>query len=125
LIVQNKRIDEKFIGKMSAISVNNVSFRYNTQSVLSNIYARIPENKIYGLLGPSGAGKTTLLKLILNRVKIQTGTITVLGGQPGVNNRLIGYMPQDCALCLQLTVKQTLTYFANIYHISTNNFKER
>jgi len=110
---------------MSAISVNNVSFKYNTQSVLANIYARIPEKKIYGLLGPSGAGKTTLLKLILGRVKVQSGTISVLGGNAGVNNSLIGYMPQDCALCLQLTVNQTLLYFANIYHLSSNKFKER
>ena len=110
---------------MSVISVNNVTFRYKTNRVLANIYARIPENKIYGLLGPSGAGKTTLLKLILGRVKVQSGSITVLGAQCGHNNRLIGYMPQDCALCLQLTVKQTLLYFANLYHISKNKFKER
>ncbi|CAG2104086.1 unnamed protein product, partial [Medioppia subpectinata] len=106
-------------------SVNNVTFRYKTNRVLANIYARIPENKIYGLLGPSGAGKTTLLKLILGRIHLQSGSITVLGTQCGRNNRLIGYMPQDCALCLQLTVKQTLLYFANLYHISTNKFKDR
>ena len=108
---------------MSVISVNNITFRYKSQRVLANIYARIPECKIYGLLGPSGAGKTTLLKLILGRVPIQTGSITVFGGQCGLNNQLIGYMPQDCALCLDLSVRQTILYFSNLYRIS--KFEER
>jgi len=108
---------EKIHNKMSAISITDVSFGYKAQSVLSHIYARIPERKIYGLLGPSGAGKTTVLRLILGRIKPQNGSISVLGDEPGVNNRLIGYMPQDTALCLTFTIQQTLIYFANIYRM--------
>ncbi|XP_054167797.1 ABC transporter G family member 20-like [Oppia nitens] len=110
---------------MSAICVTNVSYRYKANRVLANIYTGIPEAKIYGLLGPSGAGKTTLLRLILGRVGLQSGSISVLGSPCGQNNRLIGYMPQDCALCLQLSVRQTLKYFANLYHMSDNLFMER
>ncbi|CAG2106313.1 unnamed protein product, partial [Medioppia subpectinata] len=110
---------------MTAIAVNDVSYGYKTQSILSHIYARIPEHKIYGLLGPSGAGKTTLLRLILGRLKAESGSIRVFDSQPGVQNPVTGYMPQDTALCLSFTVSQTLIYFANIYRMSSNKFNER
>ncbi|XP_054155255.1 methionine import ATP-binding protein MetN-like [Oppia nitens] len=110
---------------MTAIAVNDVCFGYKTQSILSQIYANIPESKIYGLLGPSGAGKTTLLRLILGRIKPHSGSITVLGSEPGINNPITGYMPQDTALCLSFTVNQTLIYFSNIYRMSQKKFHER
>ena len=110
---------------MTAIAVNDVTFGFGSTPILSHIYARIPENKIYGLLGPSGAGKTSLLRLILGRIKPQSGSINVLGSAPGINNRLTGYMPQDTALCLSFTVSQTLIYFANIYRMSNKKFNER
>lgn len=110
---------------MSAITVSNVDFGYHNAPILKNINAHISYGKIYSLLGPSGAGKTTLLRLILGRIKPTKGEITVLGGRPGVNNRLIGYMPQDTALCMSFTVGQTLQYFGNIYQLSAQEFKQR
>lgn len=110
---------------MAAIAVNDVSFGYKTNQILSHIYARMPGHKIYGLLGPSGAGKTTLLRLILGRIKPHSGSITVLGCEPGVNNPITGYMPQDTALCLTFTVAQTITYFANIYRMSSKRLYQR
>ena len=110
---------------MTAISVNDVSFGYGSNQILSHIYARIPQHKIYGLLGPSGAGKTSLLRLILGRIKPQSGSISVFGCEPGVNNPLTGYMPQDTALCLSFTVAQTLIYFGNIYRLSDKKYNQR
>ncbi|KAJ6216304.1 hypothetical protein RDWZM_007461 [Blomia tropicalis] len=110
---------------MSAISINNVSFNYSGNQVLTDINADIPYGKIYCLLGPSGAGKTTLLRLILGRIKPCNGSIKVMGKEPGKNNRSIGYMPQDTALCMTFTVEQTLQYFANIYRLSSKTFWEK
>lgn len=110
---------------MSAITISNVSFSYSGNSVLTNINADIPYGKIYSLLGPSGAGKTTLLRLVLGRIKPSSGMISVLGNEPGENNRAIGYMPQDTALCMSFTVEQTLQYFSNIYKLSDKKFQER
>lgn len=110
---------------MSAISLVNVAFSYSDQQVLKDINADIPYGKIYSLLGPSGAGKTTLLRLVLGRIKPTAGSIEVLGQPAGLNNRLIGYMPQDTALCMSFSVGQTLQYFAHIYRLSARKFKER
>lgn len=111
---------------MAAIRVQDVDFGFSAgQPVLKSINANIAYGRIYSLLGPSGAGKTTLLRLILGRIKPSTGNIEVLGDRAGRNNRLIGYMPQDTALCMTFTVQQTFQYFANIYKLSRSEFKER
>lgn len=46
---------------------------------LDNISFSVPAGSIMGLIGPNGSGKTTTIKLILNLLKKQSGTITVLG----------------------------------------------
>jgi len=110
---------------MSAVSLANVAFSYSGHQVLKEVSCDIPYGKIYSLLGPSGAGKTTLLRLVLRRIKPSFGSIKVLGEEPGKNNRVIGYMPQDTALCMSFSVGQTLQYFAHIYRLSDKKFKER
>ena len=46
---------------------------------LENISFSVPTGSIMGLIGPNGSGKTTTIKLILNLLKKQSGSITVLG----------------------------------------------
>ncbi len=57
------------------------------------------EPGITGLLGPNGAGKSTLIKLLLNLVKLSSGSGSVLGHPLGKAGREIrnkvGYMPED------------------------------
>ncbi|OTF75435.1 ABC transporter sub-family A-like protein, partial [Euroglyphus maynei] len=111
---------------MAAVQLSNVNFFYTKQRpILDNINLQVPYGKIYSLLGPSGAGKTTLLRLILGRIRPNSGEIRVLGGEPGQNNRVIGYMPQDQALCRTFTVGQTLQYFANLYRLTGQEFRSR
>lgn len=110
---------------MNAVEISNVKFCYSQKVILDDINVKVPYGKIYSLLGPSGAGKTTLLRLILGRIKPSSGVITVLQDKPGVKNRLIGYMPQDQALCKTFTVRETLRYFANIFRLSSYEFKSR
>ena len=50
------------------IYINGVSFRYpgpESEKVLSNIIATIPQGKVTAIVGASGSGKTTLMKLLL------------------------------------------------------------
>lgn len=46
---------------------------------LENISFSVPTGSVTGLIGPNGSGKTTTIKLILNLLKKDAGTITVLG----------------------------------------------
>lgn len=46
---------------------------------LDNINFTLPENCITGFIGTNGSGKTTTIKAILNLIKIDHGTINILG----------------------------------------------
>ena len=70
------------------IIFKNVGFSYqNSDTVLSNINIKIPENSFTALIGTSGSGKTTLTNLIPRFLDATSGTIT-LGG---VNIKEIEY----------------------------------
>ena len=63
---------------MNAIELTNVSKSYKGFS-LNNINFAVPQGTIMGLVGENGAGKSTAIKLIMNAIKRDSGTITVLG----------------------------------------------
>ena len=80
--------------------------------------------------GPSGCGKTTLLKCIVGKLKLNSGSITVFGEQPGtrgcgVPGSRVGYMPQELALFGEFNIAETLRYFSRIYGLTYDKYKER
>jgi ABC-2 type transport system ATP-binding protein len=109
------------------IHVCNVSKRFGSQNVLTDISLTVRTNEIYGLLGPSGAGKTTLVKMIAGIETPSAGEITVSGTRmPSLSamNR-IGFMAQSDALYSELSGKENLEFFASIYGLSGKKKKER
>ncbi|XP_065915505.1 ABC transporter G family member 20-like isoform X2 [Dysidea avara] len=84
----------------------------------------------YGLLGPSGCGKTTLLRCVLGRLPIQSGCILILGKPPGTRGHIVpgkgvGYMPQELALQLEMTMKEMMYYFGILFKINLKYVKKR
>ncbi len=47
-----------------AISMQNVSIKYNSQTAVKNVFCDIPKGKVTALIGPSGCGKSTILRAI-------------------------------------------------------------
>ncbi|MDY6824850.1 MAG: ABC transporter ATP-binding protein [Thermodesulfobacteriota bacterium] len=82
----------------AVVVFENVSFAYGRHPVLNHIDLTIHEGDFATIVGPNGGGKTTLLKLILGRLKPQTGTIRVFGTTPEKVCLQIGYMPQHAYL---------------------------
>lgn len=58
---------------MSAISLDNVCFRYADAWVLEDVSIRVHEGEFVGVIGPNGSGKTTLLRLMDGVIKPETG----------------------------------------------------
>ena len=61
------------------IEFKNVSFGYDTRTVLKNVSFQIPEKSATAIVGPSGSGKTTICSLIARFYDPQVGSITVGG----------------------------------------------
>ncbi len=90
----------------SALSLQQVSFRYNTDTenqILNNIDLEIPAGGTVALAGPSGSGKTTLADIIIGLIAPEKGRV-LIDGEPLEGAVLagwrgsVGYVPQDSFL---------------------------
>lgn len=98
-IKSGKKVFKKF---KSEIQLQNITFKYNTESniVLDSIDIQIPYKKSIAIVGKSGSGKTTIVDLILSIIKPQKGKI-LIDKQPIENIDInswrdqIGYVSQD------------------------------
>lgn len=112
---------------MAIIHVKNVSHSFGKEKVLDNVNLLIQEGEIFGLLGPSGAGKTTLVKLIVGILEATQGEIVISGKVVPSLELLtdIGYMAQADALYSELSAKENLQFFAQIYRLKKQMQRER
>ena len=73
---------------------------------------------VFGLLGPNGAGKTTLLRTMATVIPPTSGTVRLLGRDPGEYGprkeirRRLGYLPQALGYYPGFTVAEFVEYFA-------------
>jgi ABC-2 type transport system ATP-binding protein len=106
---------------MNSVEINSLSKSYGKFSVLKNITLEVPQGAIFGLIGPNGAGKTTLIKAMVGALKINSGTISVLGKNPLKNSwelrRQIGYMPQSPSIYGDLSARQNISFFGKAQNI--------
>src|ERR1700722_13893926 len=89
------------------LQTSAVGKRYGRQWALRGWTLTIPDGKAVGLVGPNGAGKTTLLQLAAGLLTPTSGTITVLGGQPGTGPAQlakVGFVAQDAPVYARLSV---------------------
>ena len=71
----NMQIDEGSRSGKLVTELENVSYGYGDERILSNVNLLIQRNDRIGIVGKNGAGKSTLLKLILGDLQPDTGTI--------------------------------------------------
>ena len=73
---------------------------------------------VFGLLGPNGAGKTSLLRMMATVLPPTSGTMRLLGRDPGSYGprreirRRLGYLPQTLGYYPGFTVAEFVEYFA-------------
>ena len=58
-------------------SVENLSFTYDKEKILTDLFAEFPENSVIGIKGKSGSGKSTLLKLLMRFWQPDNGAIRI------------------------------------------------
>ncbi|TCP47961.1 ABC-2 type transport system ATP-binding protein [Tamaricihabitans halophyticus] len=100
----------------SAVVVEGLRVDRGGHQVLHDLTFGIPTGSITGLLGPSGCGKTTLMRAVVGVQIVAGGAVTVLGkpaGHPSLRNK-IGYATQNPATYADLTVRESLRYFAAV-----------
>ena len=113
---------EKFACNMSAIQVNNLTKTYGKVQALKGVSFDVKPGEMFGLIGPDGAGKTTLFRLLTTLINPDSGTALVDGldivrDYKTLRTR-IGYMPGTFSLYPDLSVKENISFFANIFGVT-------
>jgi ABC-2 type transport system ATP-binding protein len=102
------------------IEVLNISKSFSETTALGKININVPEQCLYGLIGPDGAGKTTLLRIITTLLRPDQGMVRIKGMDAVKFYRkirtFIGYMPGRFSLYQDLTVEENLRFYATIFN---------
>ena len=105
---------------MNIISIDNVCKNYKSKKALDNVSLSIKQGELFGLLGVNGAGKTTLIKILCGLTRKTSGIITInnfnLDKEIDKIKEIIDISPQETSVANNLTVKENLEFFANIYN---------
>ena len=105
---------------MNIITIDIVCKNYKSKKALDNVSLTIKESELLGLLGVNGAGKTTLIKILCGLTRKTSGTITInnfnLDKEIDKIKEIIDISPQETSVANNLTVKENLEFFANIYN---------
>ena len=105
---------------MNIITIDNVCKNYKSKKALDNVSLSIKQAELFGLLGVNGAGKTTLIKILCGLTRKTSGTITInnfnLDKEIDKIKEIIDISPQETSVANNLTVKENLEFFANIYN---------
>ncbi len=104
---------------MGIITIDGVCKNYKLKKALDGVSLTIKKGELFGLLGVNGAGKTTLIKILCGLTKKTSGSITIDGFDLDKDvdkiKEIIDISPQETSVANNLTVKENLEFFANIY----------
>jgi ABC-2 type transport system ATP-binding protein len=85
-----------------AIDAEGLIKRFGPTVALDKLDLRVRTGEVHGFLGPNGAGKTTTIRILLGLMRPDSGTATLLGGDPWRDatalHRRLAYVPGDVTL---------------------------
>jgi zinc/manganese transport system ATP-binding protein len=76
------------------IELDGATVRLGGKPIFHDVELHVGTGQLVAVLGPNGAGKSTLMRVILGLVKLQAGSVTVLGRAPAQARSEVGYLPQ-------------------------------
>jgi ABC-2 type transport system ATP-binding protein len=111
------------------LEVHNLVKNYGDFIAVKGISFDIQEGEIFSLLGPNGAGKTTTIS-VLSTLFAPTSGDALVGGhsvarEPMAVRNLIGVVPQDLAIYDDLTARENLSFWGQMYGLSGKPLKSR
>jgi ABC-2 type transport system ATP-binding protein len=104
-----------------SIEVKHLTKFFGEQAAVNDISFEIGKGEIVAFLGPNGAGKSTTMKMITGYIPASSGSIKVNGINVDVDDletrKIIGYLPENNPLYLDMYVKEYLHFVGSIYKI--------
>jgi len=114
---------------MNALSVQGLRKEFGGAPAVDGLDLEVRQGELFGLVGPDGAGKTTTLRMLAT-IMLPTQGSGMVAGFDIVRDaerikRRIGYMPQRFSLYPELSVRENLEFFADVFKVFGPEREER
>jgi ABC-2 type transport system ATP-binding protein len=103
----------------AVLELAGLAKNYGEREAVKGLDLTVTRGEIFGLLGPNGAGKTTTISMACGVVPPSRGNVRIAGHDLATDGkqarRSIGLVPQELALYEELTPRQNLVFFGELY----------
>lgn len=107
------------------IEIKDLCKQYGDKKALNRVSFNVREGEILGFLGPNGAGKTTTMNIVTGFLSATSGKVMIDGHdileEPALAKKLIGYLPEQPPLYLDMTVLEYLRFIADLKKVPRSN----
>jgi len=111
------------------ISAENLCRYFGEARAVDGLDLQVRAGEMIGLVGPDGAGKTTTMRLLCGALRPTSGRIRVAGyevpAQVEKAREEIGYLAQRFSLYGDLTVKENLDFFGEVFDMDQKEREQR
>ena len=111
------------------IEVSHLTKKYGGHLAVDDLSFTVEDGQIYGLLGPNGAGKSTIMNILTGYLAATSGQVTVAGHplpeEADAAKACVGYLPEQPPLYPEMTVKEYLSFVAELKGVKRAERKEQ
>jgi ABC-2 type transport system ATP-binding protein len=111
------------------LETKNLVRTFGALHAVDGLDLQVRAGEMVGLVGPDGAGKTTTMRLLCGALRQNSGVIRVAGyeipAQVEKAREEIGYLAQRFSLYGDLTVKENLEFFSEVFDMDEADRKQR
>ncbi len=116
-------------GRAVEVEVQHLVKTFGKHEAVKDISFTIGKSAIFGLLGLNGGGKSTAINMMCGYLEPTSGDTLIdrqsITREPRKVKRMIGVVPQEIALYIDLNSLEKLEFFGEIYGLSSQERKER
>ncbi len=113
----------------SVIRASGLTKRFDDFTAVDHIDFDVTKGEIFGLLGPNGAGKSTTIRMLCTLSRPSDGSATVAGydvvREDSRVRQHIGLVSEKLIMYNDLTARENLRLFGELYDIPTETLKRR
>jgi ABC-2 type transport system ATP-binding protein len=113
----------------AAVETEELTRCFGSFVAVDRVSLSVAPGEVFGFLGPNGSGKTTTIRMLCGLIAPTSGRGRVLGldiaQEPEAVRAKIGYMSQRFSLYADLTVRENLEFYADVYGIARHERTSR
>lgn len=104
-----------------AVALQQLTRRFGELTAVDALTFEVAAGELFGIVGPDGAGKTTTLRMLAGVLPATSGDAVLLthsvSRDPEGVKRSIAYMSQRFGLYEDMTVRENIEFYADLYRV--------